>query len=544
MSNSEEVNVQPLKVFVVDEKSSTKVLLGAVRKSTGPFLAVIGPESLSHLTDEALQKVLSASRALNPDRRLLLATKDARVSGAAKNTGWQTIESLKDLTIHLRLHPLLQEAIRAFSPVTWRRDIRSRLQLVGLLSLPKLRIWTLLTLSIISFGYVFFRFLPSATIRIWSNQETETFTTNVYMVESGAKLPIPSDRIKTLPLRRLTVHIDRTITYDQISKNFTGTNPTVVMTVFNDSDEPYSLRKGTRLLNQAGMRFRLLDALILAPHTKQQSRAEGDPIDQYGEVLGERGNVPAGLKWDFPGLSEKERSVVYARNEKPATGGATSYVNMLTKEDIFGSPKHPGAKQRLEQELLMVAKQQVEDERIGDSNVHGTNYVQLKRDDLTKTVFSNFQLSESFIGQNISSVPVSGSVDYTVVLYDENKLLEILKGEANERTASDKTILESSLSKDNMDLYVIPPWDDDLRWVKITADLTYSESYVLNPLTPVGAKFAKYIRDNVSGKDIVEAKRIIKNLPEVSKVEISIWPPWTYQLPAIGSSIAVLEQED
>lgn len=543
MSETPDSSPTFITVFVADEKLTAKSVLTAVRKSTGPFVLVLGPDVLADMSDDVIEKLCTESRVFNRDRRLVLATKDERTAQIAEASGWQAVKNLKELTLLLRSHPSLQEALRAFSPVSWRRDIRSRLQIVGLLSLPKLRIWALLILSVSAFAYVFLRLLPSAVIHIWPNQETETFTTNVYFAESGAVLPVPEDRVKSLPLKRLTVHIDRTITYDQISKNFTGTNAAMTVVVFNDADEQYSLRKGTRIVNQAGMKFRLRGDLILAPHSKQEVRAEADPIDQYGEVLGQRGNVPAGVKWDFPGLSENERTLVYARNEKPATGGNTSYVNMLSKQDIFGAPEHPGAKQRLEQELLMVAKQQVEDQRITDNNVNGTNFVQLKREDLTMTVYSNFQLSESFIGQNVSSVPVSGSVDYTVVLYDENALLDLLKQEATERVPADKTIPLQSLSKDNMALHVIPPWDDDLLWVKITADLTYTQRYVLNPLTPVGAKFAKYIRDSVAGKDISEAKRIIKNLPEVSKVEISIWPPWTYTLPEIGSSVTVQEEE-
>ena len=538
------VETPPFIVFIAEEKGvSDKVLLGAVRRSAGPFLMVIGPESLSLASDEEIRGIFSDSRALNADRRLLIATKDKRVLTIAREQGWQVLHSIKQLKALLQSHSALSEAMRAFSPVSWRRDIRSRLQSVGLLSLPKVRIWGLLSLSVIAFLYVFFRLLPSATIRIWSNQESATFTTNVYLAESGSILPVPKDRVRLLPLRRLTVKIDRTITYDQISKNFTGKNAQMTVTVFNDSDEKYSLRRDTRITNQAGMRFRLRDDLILEPHSKQEVVAVADPLDQFGEVLGERGNVPAGIKWNFPGLSEREGSFVYARNEKPAKGGITSYINMLTKEDIVGSKKHPGAKQRLEQELLMVAKQQVEDDRMNDNNVHGTNFIQLRRDDLTKTVYGDFELSESFIGQNVSSIPIRGTVEYTVILYDENELLQLLQEEVLDRVPPDKVIVTSSLSKDNMDIYVIPPWDDDLGWVKITADLTYSQRYVLNPLTPVGAKFGKYIRDNVRGKTVSEANRIIKNLPEVSRVEISLWPPWTYELPGIGSSIAIVEEE-
>ena len=530
-------------VHVSGEKTSVKVLLGAVRRTAGPFLLVLGPESQLHLNDEEVSLFFTQSRALNVDRRLLVATKDERIMTIARAQGWQTVPSTNQLKLLLQSHPSLSKAIRAFSPVSWRRDIRSRLQFVGLLSLPKLRIWGLLVMSFVAFLYVFFKLLPSATIHIWSNQESGSFTTNVYLAESGAVLPVSADRVKLLRLKRLTVKIDRTITYDQISKNFTGTNAHMIVLVYNDSEEKYSLRKGTRLTNQAGMRFRLKYDLILDPHTKHEDEATADPIDQYNEVVGERGNVPAGIKWDFPGLSEKERGFVYARNEKAASGGATSYVNQLSKEDIEGTPQHPGAKQRLEQELLMVAKQQVEDERISDNNRLGTHYVQLVRDDLTKTVFENFQLSEDFIGQNITTIPISGSVEYTVILYDESELLSLMRAEILQRVPQDKMVVVNSLSKDNMDIHVIPPWNDDLLWVKITADLTYTQRYVLNPITPEGAKFGKYIRDNVSGKTISEANRIIKNLPEVSKVDIFVWPPWIYQLPELGSSIVIKEED-
>ncbi len=538
-----EASVPSFIVFIADDRTTVKALLGAVRRSAGPFMMVLGPESLVHLKDEDVKSIFFDSRALNADRRLLLATKDERALRLAEEQGWQTVRGSKQLKMQLASHPSLSEAMRAFSPISWRRDIRSRLQFVGLLSLPKLRIWVLLALSASAFLYVFFRFLPSAEIRIWANQESTDFTTNVYLSDSGAKLPVVSNHVHLLPLRRLTVTVERTVTYDQISKNFTGTNARMTVTVFNDSDEPYSLRKGTRLTNQAGMRFRLSDDMNLPPHTKLDTPAVADPIDQYGEVLGARGNVPANVKWDFPGLSEKERALVYARNVKPATGGTTSYVNMLSKEDVIGAPGHPGAKQRLEQELLAVAKQQVEDERISDNNVNGTQYVQLRRDDLTMTVYKNFQLSESFIGQNVSSIPISGSVEYTVVLYDEDALLELMKNEVLKRVPTGKMVVQNSLSKDNMDIHVIPPWDDDLMWVKITTDLTYGQRYILDPITPIGARFGKYIRDNVAGKDITEANRIIKNLPEVSKVEIRLWPPWTYQLPEIGSSIAIKEED-
>lgn len=536
--------MESLTVLIVPETPTASSLLGGVRRIAGTVLFVAVPEGLRGLTSEQLSSFFREAKALNADRRLILAVKDLRARTLARKHGWEVIQTLKQLRPLLKGQSNEAEAVRSFSPVSWRQDIRSRLQVVGLLSLPKFRIWGLLGLSVAVFLFVFFRLLPSSEIRIWPNQETSSFTTNVYLVASGGVLPFPEDRVRVLPLRLLTVHINRTLTYDQVSKNFTGKNARMAITVFNDSDEQYSLRQGTRLTNQAGMRFRLENDLMLEARSKTQVTSIADPIDQYGEVVGDRGNVPTGVKWDFPGLTEKERKFVYARNDKPASGGSTSYVNLLTKEDVFGSDRHSGARQRLEQELLTVAKQQVEEERIGYNDIHHANLVQLQREELTKTFYRDFDLSEQFIGRNVASIPIAGNIDYTVILYDENELLNLLKEEVLQRVSSDKTVVEESLTKDNMDLNVIAPWDDDFNWVKLTADLTYTQRYVINPITPNGAKFGKYIRDNVAGKTVSETNRIIKNLPEVEKVEISIWPPWAFQLPTIGSSIAIQEMRN
>ncbi len=531
-------------MLIAPENPTSSQLLGSVRRIAGTALLVVAPEGFQKLSNEHLSQFFKEAKALNADRRLILAIKDERGRQLAARHGWETVQNLKALRPLLKGQATEAEAIRSFSPITWRQDIRSRLQAVGLLSLPKVRIWALLITSAIVFFFAFFKLLPSAEIRIWPDQETNSFTTNVYLTASGAELPVPMDRVRVLPLTLLTVTINRTVTYDQISKNFTGTNAHMTVTVYNDSDEQYSLRKGTRLLNQAGMKFRLLEDIILPARSKHDVRAEADPIDQYGEVLGERGNVPAGVKWDFPGLSEKERTLVYARNQKPGTGGKTSYVNQLSKADIEGSRQTPGARQMLEQELLNVAKQQVEEERQSRNKFRGSHLVQLNYQDLTKAVFKDFHLSEEFIGQNVTSIPVSGTIDYTVILYDENDLLNLLKGEVYSRIPSDKTVVESSLTKDNMDLNVIAPWEDDFKWVKITAALTYTERYVINPITPSGAKFGKYIRDSVAGKTVSEALRIIRNLPEVDSVTISVWPPWAFTLPTLGNNITITEKQN
>lgn len=518
-------------------------MIGAARRNPGSLL-VIEPESLfESIRDEELRSAFRECKALNSDRRLIYASKNARTADLAEKESWEVVRTAKELRTILKGQQHASSALRAFSPASWSQDIRSKLQSAGILALPKTRIWLLFGSSAAVFLFVFFRLLPSATITITPSQATESFTTNVYLVSSGTvSLPVDPERVKSLPMILLTASVTRTLTYDQISTNFTGKNATMMVTVYNNSNEQYSFRTGTRLVNQAGMVFRTKAPLFIQAQSKQDIETEADPLDQYGQVVGDRGNVPGNLKWDFVGLQSAERRVIFGRNEEPASGGVTAYETEMKREDLDGGPKRVGAKQRLEQELLSVAKQQAEDERLALNQLRGTHYVQLQYEELTRTEYRDFELPYEFVGQSVASIPVTGTIDFTIILYDENELLDLLAKEARLRTPDHTIVSEESLSRENIDLHVIAPWDDDFAWVKITADLTYNQRYVFDPLSPDGAAFGKHIRESVAGKTVQDAYRVLRNLPEVSSVEISVWPPWSFTLPTIGTNIAIKEK--
>ncbi|MBP9774113.1 MAG: hypothetical protein KBD00_05845 [Candidatus Peribacteraceae bacterium] len=522
-------------VFVFDAQMSLKDLGLSVRQTKGSCMVVLPPEGIESVKDDVMRAWLKELRSLHRDRTLILACKNKHIANIARREHWQIASTLRQLRLLIGKHPQYAEALRTFSPSSWRQQIRTRLQFIGLLSLPKLRIWVIFASSILVFLFAFFKLLPSCVIQIWPNQNSVNYTTNVFLVSSGATVTVPVNRIHNLPLRPLTVTVERTLTFDQVGKNFTGTASQVDLTVYNDGDEKFSLRKGTRFSNQAGMIFRLKYDLILEARTKQVARATAAPVDLYGEIIGVRGNVPAGLKWDVSALPENERAIIYARNEKAGYGGTTSYANIVKKEDI------DIARKKLEQELLASAKQMVEDQRNEYNDMNHSSLVQLNYDDLTKIEYKNFNLSESFIGQNVSSIPVQGTIAYTVLLYDDSQLLKMLRSEIEGHVSTDKVLVESSFSKSNVDIRIVPPWDDDFKWVKITADLNYAEKFVLGSLTPAGATFGKNLRDSAAGKSVSDAKRIINNLPEVSKVEIKLWPPWATALPTIPNNIAIVD---
>jgi hypothetical protein len=336
-----------------------------------------------------------------------------------------------------------------------------------------------------------------------------------------------------MPLKPISFTVNRTITFDHISKEFNGENAVVTMTIINTSDEPYSFRTGSRLVNEAGVVFKIEEPVFLEPRGRADVIAEADPLDIYGQIVGERGNVPAGRKWTFAGLPPEERSIVYAENITSASGGLTSYRTVLSKDDLTIAQK------QLENELLLQAKQMVDEERLLWNAQHPDAQLEmLYYDELTKVRYRDFVLPTQFIGQPVASVPIEGTLDYTAYGYDTKAVLDLLTAELTAHVREGKRLLASSLGLERLVAHVID-YAENLSWIKLTVDLSGTEQYILDALTPTAVQFGKKVREKVAGLSLDEAQRIIKNFPEVDSVEISVWPPWNQKLPSIPSHIYI-----
>lgn len=400
---------------------------------------------------------------------------------------------------------------------------------------PRVRVFILSGCSILLFLFVVARLLPSTDIRVWSREDPINRTANVFLVTSGALASIPP-RVRTMPLVPIVVAFRKSITFDQVSREFIGTSALLPMMIINRSAEEYSLRQGTRLTNQAGVTFRIQSPLLVPAGGERTVVAKAESLDMYGEITGERGNVPAGLKWEIPGLSPLERQVVYGENRSVGSGGTSLYRPVLRAEDIAV------AKRRLEQELQTEAKQLVEEERAIRNAQQAERWFDiLYYPELTRLTFDDFVLPTSFVGEEVSSVPIEGGVTYTVFAYDAEALLAFLAEELRGHVQEGREIVPETVERDRLTIHVID-YADDLSWIKLTVDLSGKERYVLDPFSPLGIQFGKKVRESVAGLSMDDALRIMRNMPELQKVEISLWPPWNTRISTIPSHIVITEQ--
>lgn len=522
-----------IQVFIRREEESWSAFARRIGESDGHLMIVLSPQDVAMLKGEDRDAFLKSLQKLQS--RVRLATKDLQIVHAARRHGLRVIDRVMLLRTALRGNEQQVEALRTFSPHLWRQQLRSNLQAMGLLSLPKIRIWFLIGLSVILFLFVLLRLLPSADIRVWPRQDIVSQTANIFLVLSGAQLDL-HPRVRRMELIPIKVSVQKSITLDQISKEFIGKSADVRMTVINVSKEPYTLKKATRLQNQAGMLFRLKSELSVEPGQQVQMMARAEPEDLYGVIIGERGNVPANLRWDFPGLSPEEQKSVYAINPVAAVGGTTAFRKLLQQKDL------DIGKRQLEQELLADAKRMIEEQRDIQTVMDAEAEIRLlqgeRYESLTRTYYYDFQLPEEFMGQEVTTVPISGKLDYKMFGYDAQAILVQLKSELHDHTEYGRRLLEERLSLDNLVVHVID-YADDLSWIKLTVDLTGTEEFLLDPLTKGGLAFGRKVREAVANKTIDEALRIVRNFPEVEKVDISVWPPWKRSLPSLPANIRI-----
>ncbi|MEN9561283.1 MAG: hypothetical protein RIQ56_556 [Candidatus Parcubacteria bacterium] len=512
------------------EEESWNAFRKRVSESNGSVIVILTVNDSQLLADDDERKSFIQECA-KVRTRLRLATKDAELIKAARAEGIRVLDRTSLLKRALADTENAAEALRLFSPHLWRQQLRTQLQTMGLLSLPKLRIWFLIILSIVLFGFVFLRLLPSADIYVWPRRSTISETANIMLTSSGSVNP-PS-HVRAMPLVPIKVTVRRAVTFDQISKEFIGTSAQFRMTLINKSSEGYSIRKGSRLTNQAGMIFKMQKGVYLGPNTEERVWVQAADEDLYGSIIGERGNVPVGLKWDLPGLYPEERKLIYGENREAGSGGTTAYRTVLKQKDL------DVATELLKKELTAAARKRV-DQTLKDLNANDplSKMQLLNYGQLTKSYYYDITVPKELLGQPVKSITAEGSIDFKMFAYDAVGILGMLRTQLMSHTENGKRLLSDTLSLEHLIVHVID-YDDNFTWIKLTVDLAGTEEFVLDPLTPVGAAFGKKVREAVRDQPLADTLRILKNMPEVERVRVSIWPPWSSHMPSLPSHIFI-----
>ncbi|MBU1151244.1 baseplate J/gp47 family protein [Patescibacteria group bacterium] len=334
----------------------------------------------------------------------------------------------------------------------------------------------------------------------------------------------------------ISTTVSRDLTHFATGKEFSerGGHASGKITIINKSSTSWPLVAGTRFQSEDGIVFRIAVGVTVEPASSTglgtaEVFVTADPMDAYGAVAGERGNIGPSTFF-LPGLREDSRDRLYAESYEDMTGGVTDFVEFISAQDI------EAARARLNDELKKVAYEELKKEVDAKSELVGgvSEFVLLEGDGAIKIGDVKVNLEEGLEGQKRSEFTVSGEVFVSGVYYNRNDMLEILKQELLLKKSPQKDLIRVN---EDTTSYRIFEWDENRGKIKLTANIKGIEQYAIDDENASGQKLLEKIKEHILGKAVDEAKVYIQNLPEINKVEIENWPVWAPTIPKLPDNI-------
>jgi hypothetical protein len=374
--------------------------------------------------------------------------------------------------------------------------------------------------------------LPGATIYLIPKTTVLEKATNITLANfetNRAELDThPPHMIASYPV---SVPAKKTLTYFATGKNFQGKNSSGTLTIFNKSAHTWPLIEQTRFQTPDGVVFRIKKGANVPAGGKVETNVVADPMDAYGQVVGDRGNIGP-TRFFLPALREDSQKELYAESFAPMSGGVTSYLTIVSEEDVAAATR------RLEDELKTAAEEALADAVLSKNKMlQGETAFELLKGNLAIEIGEPIlNIPDGLVGLELSQFDIDGEIAASGVYYNRNELLEILKSELMLKKSPEKRIVKVNEDSATQKIFDI---DEPAGKIKITATIKGLEVYEISPEKENGARLIKKIKDHILGKDIEGAENYIQNLPEINKVEIKSWPAWALTIPNVPDNIKI-----
>lgn len=290
-----------------------------------------------------------------------------------------------------------------------------------------------------------------------------------------------------------------------------GTPAKGQITIYSTLTSQTTISKGTSVVSDNNLKYTLDSDVTVAS-------SSGDPSDPNlvktatvnvtSSDIGPAYNLPSGAKFSISGYSKTD---VSAKNDNPFSGGTKKDISVVSKDDV--------------DKLLSTLTKSLE-----------TN----AGDDIKKTLDPNKQLLPFFAKEDVVKQTLSKNIgdEANDVSVDATIAYEALAVDKNDLTTFAKQILSGKLTP-----------GEDLASSKLETNLTDTkqDKDTISGNLSIKAFLLPKIDQNqitkdISGKSFSQAESVIKNIPQVSDVQMHLSPniPLLPKiLPRIGSHIHI-----
>lgn len=379
--------------------------------------------------------------------------------------------------------------------------------------------------------------LPGATLILTPKSNVIEVPKNIILADVDRnRAELDARPGNMIPSYRLTTQIDKVFTFQSTGKNAEGGKNSIgKVKIQNTSGSEWPLVPKTRFQTADGLVYRI-DRQVIVPGGSASKPGEleiqvmADPLDAFGQPIGERGNLKGEVKFFLPALSAENQKKIFAANVGDFSGGVTNVVKFISKEDT------EAARAKMDSDLRAAAEAELQSVVTKRNENQNTKLALLTGKNLIEFGTPNIIIPTNIEGQKLESFDVKGSMVVSSVAYDMDELMSILKREVRLKKNPEKTL--ASVDAESL-TYKLIDYDKANQKITITATIQGIEEFEVSPKKENGERLIKKIKESIVGKDIREARDFIQNLPEIEKVEINTWPAWAPTLPSVPDNIKV-----
>ena len=123
-------------VLLPEDSESWSSFADRIASAEGEVLAVLSGREEDLISQPEIRSMFF-KECKKHAKKLRFASKHPLIVSEARAAGIRVLERTKQIRHLLEGHPLLNEVMQVFSPHLWRQQLTSRLQRMGLLSLPR-----------------------------------------------------------------------------------------------------------------------------------------------------------------------------------------------------------------------------------------------------------------------------------------------------------------------------------------------------------------------------------------------------------------------
>lgn len=365
--------------------------------------------------------------------------------------------------------------------------------------------------------WIFYAFVPVIfiigiiAIYILFLKSTITITVTPKIIEYNKNITFSIDGENDFSKNILASHSveikeQGTLTADATGTKQVGTQSKGKITIFSRLTNTTKIPKGTIVLAANNVSFTLDDNVTIASFSGDTT----DPSISVADIaitardVGPEANIPSGTKFSIDGLNKADIS---AKNDNPFSGGTKKDITVVSQKDIDG--------------LLIDLKKNLSQKANNELSQTSTNNSSLIPIFIKEEII-NKKLTNQ-VNDQVKTVGIDSAIKYTAENVDKKTLQDFTLNTLKNKLPDISNLFSSNIQTDITD----PKLDKDT----LTSNLHMKA--IINPKININD-----ISSKIAGKSYTQALLILKNINQVSQIDIALKP----QIPFLPKILPQLPQ--